>query len=152
MDVSAARSPERVPVVGEGVFMPVLARAPSGESMRLVYVRNWTDANIWRLNMTAPGTPASSSPVRSISSTMLDQHPQFSPDGNRVVIQSDRSGSPEIWVVDPEGTNALQLTTMSAQFTGSPHWSPNGQLIAFDSNREGQFEIYVVGGSAYEVF
>ena len=58
MDVSGARSPERVSVVGDGAFMPVLARAPSGPSMRLVYVRNWTDANIWRLNMTAPDTPA----------------------------------------------------------------------------------------------
>jgi len=151
MDVSGARSPERVSVVGEGAFMPVLARAPSGPSMRLVYVRNWTDANIWRLNMTAPDTPASSAPVRAISSTMLDQNPQFSPDGSRVAIQSDRSGSQEIWVVDPDGANALQLTTMNAQFTGSPRWSPKGQLITFDSNREGQFEIYVVAASGGKV-
>ena len=151
MDVSGARSPERESPLSVRGLMPVLTRAPSGASMRLVYVRNWTDANIWRLNMTAAGTPASSSPVRAISSTMLDQNPQFSPDGSRVVLQSDRSGSQEIWVVDPDGANALQPTTMNAQFTGSPRWSPNGQKIVFDSNREGQFEIYEVAASGGRV-
>jgi Tol biopolymer transport system component len=147
MDVSGAQPPERVPFVGEGAFMPVLSRLASGQSIRLVYVRASSDLNIWRLDVAAPGTPASSSAVMSISSTMLDQNPQFSPDGGRVAFQSNRSGSQEIWLADPDGANAVQLTTMTAPITGTPRWSPNGQTIAFDSNREGQFEIYVVAAS-----
>jgi Tol biopolymer transport system component len=45
---------------------------------------------------------------------------------------------------DPDGSSAVQLTSLGAPFTGAPHWSPEGQRIAFASDLEGQFEIYVI--------
>jgi Tol biopolymer transport system component len=69
--------------------------------------------------------------------------PNFSPDGRRVAFSSDRSGEEEIWVADPDGSNAIQLTSMGAR-SGSPRWSPNGELITFHSNPEGQAEVYLI--------
>src|SRR2546428_360073 len=114
-----------------------------GRPSRLVYVRSFADANIWRLDTSAPGAPASSPPLIAISSTREDYHPQFSPDGRRVAFGSWRSGGPEIWMADPDGSNAVQLTS-GALGSGFPHWSPDGERIVYLSNMEGQWEEYVI--------
>ena len=124
--------------------MPVVSRPQPGRPPRLVYVRSFPDFNIWRVETSAPGAPASSPPVVAISSTRRDGMPQLSPDGRRVAFASDRSGEGEIWLADPDGSNAVQLTSMGALATGYPHWSPDGQLIVFHSNLEGQWEVYVI--------
>jgi Tol biopolymer transport system component len=72
---------------------------------------------------------------------------QFSPDGRRVAFISDRGGTSEIWLADPDGANAVQLTSMDAPAIDSPKWSPDGQTIAFDSNPEGRRDIYLVAAS-----
>jgi Tol biopolymer transport system component len=95
----------------------------------------------WRLDLTADFKPAGP-PIRLISSTHTDYNAQYSPDGNRIVFHSTRSGASEIWASDADGLNAVRLTNFNAPITGSPRWSPDGQWIVFDSNKEGQFEVY----------
>ena len=136
--------PKRLPFVGDDGVMPVVSRPQPGRSPRMVYVRSFEDQNIWRVETPAPGVPASSPPAIAISSTRWDHSPQFSPDGRHVAFESNRSGDMEIWIADPDGANAVQLTSLGAPITGTPRWSPDGQLLAFTSNLEGQFEIYVV--------
>jgi Tol biopolymer transport system component len=136
--------PTRLPFVGEDGIMPAISRPPPGRSPRLVYTRSFTDMNLWRIQSSAVGAPASSPPAVAVSSTRLETNPQISPDGRRVALCSDRSGTMEIWLADSDGSNATQLTSMGAVETCTPRWSPDGQLIAFDSNLEGHYEIYVV--------
>ena len=147
MNVSGRRPPEPLPFVAQDASMPVLSRLLSGQPVRLVYVRNSSDSNIWRVDTRAPGVPTSppSPPVVAISSTLDDFNPQFSPDGRRVAFQSNRSGMMEIWV----GANAMPLTSIAAApvGTGTPRWSPDGQTIAFDSNHENQWDVYTVAAS-----
>ncbi len=133
----------RLPFVGEDGIMPVVSRPQPGQPSRLVYVRSFLDWNIWRVETSGSGAPSSSPPVVSISSTRVETSPQLSPDGRRVAFESSRSGEWEIWLADPDGSNAVQLTSMGAH-SGTPRWSPDGQWIAFDCNLEGQFDIYVV--------
>jgi Tol biopolymer transport system component len=143
-NVSASGEPSRLPFVGEDGWMPVLSRSRAAKLPRLVYVRSFADKNIWRLETSGPGTPSSSPPSVVISSTRADIHPAFSPDGRRVAFAGTRSGDWEIWVSDPDGSNAVQLTHLGAQATGVPKWSPDGQWITFASDAEGQFEIFVI--------
>ena len=124
--------------------MPVVSRPQPGHPSRLVYVRSFMDRNIWRVETPAPGVPSSSPPVVAISSTRQDHIPYFSPDGRRVAFSSDRSGENEGWVADPDGSNAVQLTSMDAQIGAGGPWSPDGHWIAFNSNLEGQVEIYLI--------
>jgi Tol biopolymer transport system component len=144
LDVFGGGQPRRVPFVGEDGSMPVISRRQPGKPTRLVYVRSFSDYNVWRVETPAPGQPASSPPAVSIASTRIDRTAQFSPDGRRVVFASNRSGDMEIWTSDPDGSRAAQLTSMGANMTSTPRWSPDGQTIAFDSNLEGQFEVYTV--------
>ena len=142
--VPGENTPTRIPYVGEDGLMPAISRSQPGKPARLVYVRSFRDGNFWRIETSAPGAPSTSLPVMAISSTKPEYHCQFSPDGRRVAFSSGRSGDPEIWISDPDGSNAVQLTSMGAVDSTWPHWSPDGQLIAFSSNGEGEWDIYVV--------
>jgi Tol biopolymer transport system component/predicted Ser/Thr protein kinase len=137
----------RLPFVGEYGLMPTVSRARPGRPSRLVYVRSFDDMNIWRLQIPAPGAAASSPPAPAIVSTRLEDMPQLSPDGRRVAFTSDRSGTWEIWLADPDGSNAVALTSMGAVAAGYPHWSADGEHIAFHSNVEGQWDVYSVAAS-----
>jgi serine/threonine protein kinase len=141
--IAGAGTPARLPFVGEDGRTPVVSRPAAGGAARLAYARSYSDANIWRVDTTAPGEAASSPPVVAISSTRAEWAPQFSPDGRRVAFASNRSGELEIWLADPDGANAVQLTAMGA-FPGFPRWSADGELIAFHSNPEGEPDVFVV--------
>jgi Tol biopolymer transport system component/DNA-binding winged helix-turn-helix (wHTH) protein len=141
--VSGKNTPARLPFSGDDDIMPVASRLPPGRTPRLAYVRSFQDANIWRVEFSAPGATASAPPVMSISSTRMDSTPQLSPQGRRVAFASDRSGPWEIWLADPDGSNAVQLTSMGAD-SGAPCWSPDGEQIVFQSNPGGQFDVYAI--------
>jgi Tol biopolymer transport system component len=53
-------------------------------------------------------------------------------------------GNADVFVMDPEGGAALNLTRHPSN-DFSPEWSPDGKRIAFRTNRDGNHEIYVMG-------
>ena len=84
------------------------------------------------------------------SSPGAEVEPAVSPDGNLVAYVSDRSGSPDLWLVDSRGGNPMQLTADASAET-SPAWFPDSSALAFESNRGGSSGIWKVatlGGSA----
>jgi TolB protein len=52
-----------------------------------------------------------------------------SPDGSKLAMILDRSGSPNVWVCDADAANFRRLTTTTED--SSPCWSPDGQWICF---------------------
>jgi Tol biopolymer transport system component len=60
-----------------------------------------------------------------------DRHPRWSPDGSRLLFQSDRGGRYEIWSLRPDGGGLEQVTrTTGKSPTTYPVWSPDGRRIA----------------------
>ena len=111
---------------------------------RLAFTSASSDENIWRVALSGPGR-VSGAPVGLASSTQLDWYAKFSPDGTRIVFESLRSGSLEVWLADRDGRNALQLTSFDGQRGGTPAWSPDGQSITFDlRGGDGRGDIYVI--------
>jgi TolB protein len=73
--------------------------------------------------------------------------PTFSPDGRRIAFTSGRSGHPEVYIMDADGTNAELLTPFSfgdQYYRSNPDWSPDGRSIAFQSQIAGQFQIMTI--------
>ncbi len=73
--------------------------------------------------------------------------PSFSPDGLRIAFTSGRSGHPEIYIMDADGTNADLLTSFDfgdQNYRSDPDWSPDGRLIAFQSRFAGTFQVMTI--------
>lgn len=77
----------------------------------------------------APGT------VRALTQPQ-DDYPDVSPDGTRIVFQSNRSGTWQLWLMNRDGTGLRRLTTEGAN-DRTPAWSPDGTKIVFSSDRAG---------------
>jgi TolB protein len=60
----------------------------------------------------------------------LNTSAAVSPDGSRLAMILSRSGSPNVWVCNSDGTDFKQLT-FSPEDESSPCWSPGGQWICF---------------------
>jgi Tol biopolymer transport system component len=74
---------------------------------------------------------------------VIDSYPMSSPDGSKIVFESNRTGSAEIYTMDVDGKNLVQLTHNKAS-NHSPVWSPDGSKIVFASDGEQQWEIYIM--------
>ena len=73
------------------------------------------------------------SPPRQLTNSgKRDAHPRWSPDGSRILFESNRSGSSQLWVLDMAGGEATQVTDIASEASGGI-WSPDGQRIAFVS-------------------
>jgi Tol biopolymer transport system component len=72
------------------------------------------------------------------------------PGGNgKLVFETNRDGNEEIYTMNSDGTNRVNLTRNPADDT-DPRWSSNGSRIVFAGNRAGNYQIYTMNadGSA----
>jgi Tol biopolymer transport system component/predicted Ser/Thr protein kinase len=127
--------PQRVVGIGETASFLAISR----RNHRLAYTQSNMDTNIWSYDLKG-GRP----PRRLISSTRLEQGPQFSPDGTRIAFASTRTGAWEVFLCDPNGDNTLQLTSFADRPGGSPQWAPDGESIAFDARPGGNADIFTL--------
>jgi Tol biopolymer transport system component len=97
-----------------------------------VYARETWDADIWRIGLRSHAE-AAGPPMRLISSTRPDHNPEYSPDGKRILFNSQRSGHEEVWVANADGSNPVQLTSAGGLMVANPRWSPDGQSFVIHS-------------------
>jgi Tol biopolymer transport system component len=76
---------------------------------------------------------------------IINSYPSASPDGRHIAFASTRSGEPQIFVMNANGSEVKQLT-WDRGGNVTPAWSPDGAMIAFASTeqRDGSAEIYVM--------
>jgi Tol biopolymer transport system component len=73
--------------------------------------------------------------VPLVSDSSDDIYPDWSPDGNWVAFESDRSGNYDIWIVPATGGTPIQVTSDTA-YDARACWSPGSDEIVFESDRD----------------
>lgn len=73
------------------------------------------------------------SPKQITKDGEANYRPRWSPDSKRIAYISDRSGSGQIWMMDPDGANASQVTTLSTEADGVL-FAPDGKNLLFTSS------------------
>jgi len=67
-----------------------------------------------------------------------------------IAFVSTRSGDPNIWLIEPDGSNLTQLS-FNKYGDIKVAWFPDGKQIIFDSNRDGDSEIFVMGADSSNI-
>ena len=67
--------------------------------------------------------------------TGIITEPNWSPDGSQIAYVNQRSGDPDIYVVNARGERPVQLTVGDSATERALAWSGDGQWIAFASDR-----------------
>jgi TolB protein len=75
-----------------------------------------------------------------------DTSPVWNPKtGQQVAFVSDRSGVPQLYLMDIEASNVEKLALPGMGYVIDPAWSPNGQLLAFSWRRpNGNYDLYIM--------
>ena len=68
----------------------------------------------------------------------------WSPDGQRILYTAFGLTASDIWVMNADGSNQINLTNTPDIDEGFPSWSPEGTHIAYTTRRDGNNEIYVM--------
>lgn len=77
----------------------------------------------------------------------FDAHPRFSPDGKKLLFTSDRSGADNIWILDFEKQDTVQLTKTNVEDYVNAIWTPDGKyIVAAKGRRTPRLWMYNVDG------
>ncbi len=95
--------------------------------------------------------------VQAQENMRIEKNAVWSPSGDQIVFEAisfnDYVASQgqnvdeynyDIWIMDSDGTDLVNLTTQSSQYDAYPVWSPSGDFIAFLSKRSGNIDIWVM--------
>ncbi|PYO50148.1 MAG: hypothetical protein DMD72_03175 [Gemmatimonadetes bacterium] len=72
--------------------------------------------------------------------------PSYSPDGHQIAFISGKSGSPQVYIMDADGSNVQLLTPYTPgvrSYRASPDWSPDGRAIAYEQ-QNGVFQVWMI--------
>ncbi len=94
--------PEKLPFGHDATDIAVNSAAK-----RLAFRQNHTNTNIWRVDLSQSQVKAE----KIVASSREQTAAKYSPDGNQIAFESNRSGSNEVWVSDADGSNAVQLSS-----------------------------------------
>lgn len=81
--------------------------------------------------------------------SVIDSYPSASPDGRRLVFQSNRSGTSQIHVMNLDGSELRRLTDVRIG-ARTPKWSPDGREIVYTIGTDDTSDIWLMAadGSA----
>ena len=81
---------------------------------------------------------------------IFDAFPEWSPDGLTIAFSSDREAGNHIWVMDPDGSDPVRLTSGN-KVHDRPDWSPDGSTITFSRNGRNIFAMDSDGSNVTQV-
>ena len=138
-DGARTGEPERITT---GIAMRSAAFSRDGSKLAYSLGRG-TVSNVWRVPVLRDRTATWSDAEQLTFDEAFIQFIDLSPDGERLVLSSDRSGNQDLWTLASGGGEMTQLTDDPTP-DWRPSWSPDGNEIVFYAYRSGNRDIWVM--------
>src|SRR6516225_9922296 len=134
---------------------PTLEEAPSvasgaGGIVRIAFAALSDNPEIWSLPIEPNQGKVTGELKRLTQDNAADLHPALSPDGDKLVFVSSRSGSQEIWIKDLR-SGELSALTASRSSKWRPRFSPDGSKVSFSGTRSWDGYIVASAGGTPEM-
>jgi Tol biopolymer transport system component len=112
--------------------------SPDGSLIAFTRYRFTEGSDVHVISPDGSGLRAVTEEQGTFEDPVLNSQPDWSPDGTRLAFTSDREGNLEIWQIDADGTDPVQLTSTDGPARNiQPAWSSDGTKIAFVSTQAG---------------
>ncbi len=84
--------------------------------------------------------------VSAFAMIALPASATFAGKNGRITFVGDQSGTYQLYTINPDGTDPVQLTNLPPTSNGvwTPAFSPNGRQITFSHDMTGNLELYVI--------
>jgi Tol biopolymer transport system component len=137
--------------LNDGACQPTWS--PSGE--QLIFIspcrinqESYPGSSLWLLEVDREGN--ASDPIQLRTAPGGDYDPAWDPNGGRIAFTSLRDTRPQVYRMNVDGTEVLNLNDDLAH-NRQPSWSPNANQILFTSARGGQTELWLMPADGGEV-
>ncbi len=110
---------------------PTLAAQSAARSLpgKLLFV---SDANVWMLEQ---------GQVHRLTPDRISRQPSWSPDGQRIALVKVYTSGSDVWIMDADGANSVELTDFSYReerqqnYALRPAWLPDGSGLVYVSEQ-----------------
>jgi TolB protein len=97
--------------------------------------------------------PSGGRPKRLTTANGASMSPSWNPKtGQTVAFVSDRGGTPQLYLMNSDGTSTTKLDMPDKGYVIDPAWAPNGQLLAFSWRRPNDnYDIYIMDAATRQL-
>ncbi|KAA6204992.1 MAG: Tol-Pal system protein TolB [Candidatus Tokpelaia sp.] len=125
-------------LVGRFPNMTIAPRfSPNGQKVIMSLLEDDGGSNIYTMDLTTHQTS------RLTSGSAINTGGSYSPDGGKIVFETDRNGKQQIYVMNADGSDQKRISFGDGSYS-TPVWSPRGDYIAFTKLTDRQFSIGVM--------
>lgn len=133
------------------LIMIITAQESNGsKSIQIIYARSnygYSGANTDIFAMSLDGSQESN----LTNDPSEDTFPVVNQNTNKIAFLSDRSGTDEIYTMNIDGSQLIQLTRNAKLYIAPIEWSPDGDFIVFSSVQAGNPDLYSVDVDTQEL-
>ena len=102
-----------------------------------IYLAKYTgDKNTDIYEYSVGSGPSLETPRELTKHSAIETEPVLSPDGKMLAYVSDRTGQPQVYIMDLSSNKVTRISRKGGYNT-SPAWSPDSSMVAFTSQKRG---------------
>jgi len=126
---------EKVPVYRDGPLNLSPSFSPDGERIAFASAQRGSNVDLFVCPRSC------NQPRRLTTSGAIDTNPAWSPDGTRIAFTSSRSGRPNVYVMDADGSGVRRIS-FDGDYNEGASWRPDGSHLVYASRQRGyKFQI-----------